>query len=301
MKKLFSLGLTVIPLILLTSLSASAKLGVVTTIPDLAAIAQEIGGDKVDVKSIARGDEDPHYLEPKPSYVVMANRADLLIEVGLQLESGWLPVLITQSRNPKIQSGNPGRLDASEGVKLLDVPTGGIDRSQGDVHPDGNPHYWLDPRNGLVIARSITTHLTALDSKNSDYYLSRLNQFKETLTEKIRGWEQAAAPLKGKRVVAYHKNFSYLTTWLGLSPLGYIEPKPGIPPSPAHTLELINIMNSQKTPFILTAGFYDMKAAQEISRMTDAKLLILPSSVGGAPGVKTYTDLFDAIIRQLTQ
>lgn len=278
---------------------AMAKLNVVTTIPDLAAIAQEIGGDKITVKSIARGDEDPHFLEPKPSYILIVNHADLLIEVGLQLEIGWLPVLITQSRNPKIQTGMHGRMDASEKIPLLEIPVGAIDRSQGDVHPDGNPHYWLNPQNGLVIAQEIAEHLSQLDPVNKDFYGLQLQTFQTKLKNKIVEWQKLASPLKGKTAVAYHKTTPYLADWLGLKIVDFIEPKPGIPPSPSHILALMDEMTKQKVPWIITASYYDMKAARELSEKTGAKVLVLPSSVGGNKEVSTYEELFDYLIAQL--
>ncbi len=290
-------GLTA--LIVSSPLSASAKLKVVASIPDLAALAQEVGGDLVEAQSIARGDQDPHYLEPKPSFALMLNRADLLIEAGLELESGWLPVLITQSRNPKIQPGTAGFMNAHDGVKILEIPTGPIDRSMGDVHPDGNPHYWLNPKNGLIIAKKISERLAQLDPPNAARYAENEKAFEQRLTQKITQWEREIVPLKGKKIITHHKSFSYFVDWTGMIVEGLIEPKPGIPPNPNHLLSLIQLIQTTKIPLIITENYYDPKPSKELAEKTGTKVLILPTSVGGEPQIKTYEDLFETLIRKL--
>lgn len=290
-------GLTA--LIVSSPLSASAKLKVVASIPDLAALAQEVGGDLVEAQSIARGDQDPHYLEPKPSFALMLNRADLLIEAGLELESGWLPVLITQSRNPKIQPGTAGFMNAHDGVKILEIPTGPIDRSMGDVHPDGNPHYWLNPKNGLIIAKKISERLAQLDPPNAARYAENEKAFEQRLTQKITQWEREIVPLKGKKIITHHKSFSYFVDWTGMIMEGLIEPKPGIPPNPNHLLSLIQLIQTTKIPLIITENYYDPKPSKELAEKTGTKVLILPTSVGGEPQIKTYEDLFETLIRKL--
>lgn len=283
------------------SLSAAAKLKVVTTIPDLAALTQAVGQDLVEVSSIARGDQDPHYLEPKPSYALMLNRADLLVEVGLEIESGWLPVLLTQSRNPKIQRGQSGHLAASEGLTILEIPTGPIDRSQGDVHPEGNPHYWMRPQNGLVIAKRISERLSELDPPHAQSFQQNFQNFEARLKQKVAQWEKDLALLRGKKIITHHKSFSYFVDWAGLQVVGLIEPKPGIPPSPGHILSLINLISSEKIPLIITENYYDPKPSRELAERTGAKVLILPTSVGGDPSIKSYEDLFDFLIKKLKE
>lgn len=289
--------------LLLISLSfpASAKLKVVTTIPDLAALTQEVGRDLVEVKSISRGDQDPHYLEPKPSFAILLNRADLLVEVGLDLEVGWLPVLLTQSRNPKIQTGQPGHLAASEGLRILEIPTGPVDRSQGDVHPFGNPHYWLDPRNGLKIAETIAQRLGQLDPSNATAYESNLRQFQDRLSRHISSWGKEIAPLHGKGIVTYHKSFSYFVDWTSLKVSGVIEPKPGIPPTPTHILTLIDLMKRDRANLIITENYYDPRPSRELSERTGAKAFLLPTSVGGEASIKSYEDLFDSLVKKLRE
>ncbi|HSA60069.1 MAG TPA: metal ABC transporter substrate-binding protein [bacterium] len=272
---------------------------VVGSIPDLAALAREVGGDLVETQTIARGDQDPHYLEPKPSFALMLNKADLLIEAGLELESGWLPVLITQSRNPKIQPGQNGFLNAAQELNILEIPTGPVDRSMGDVHPEGNPHYWMNPRNGLVIAKKIAQRLGELDPANASKFTGNYADFEKRLSDRIATWEKEAAPFRGKKVITHHKSFSYFVDWTGLKVEGLIEPKPGIPPNPSHLLSLIQLIQTEKIPLIITENYYDPKPSRELAEKTGAKVLILPTSVGGEPGIRTYEDLFEALIGRL--
>lgn len=296
-KKIFKLFCLIALLVL--SQTAHARLNVVTTTADLAAIAREVGGTLVIVKSICRGDQDPHYLEAKPSYAVLLNKADLLIEAGLDLEIGWLPVLLTQARNPKIQRGQPGHLDASKGVLLLEIPTGRIDRSLGDVHPLGNPHYWLNPENGFIIAGHVAQKLSELDPAHAGEYEQNLNVFTQRLTLKIASWKQNTSVLKHKKIITHHRTYSYLADWVGLNVVDVIEPKPGIPPSPFHILSLIEKIKSQHIELIVAENYLDPKPAQELGQKTGARVLFLPSSVGGLPGLSTYESLFDHIFQQM--
>lgn len=286
-------------LVFVLPLAAHAKLNVVATIPDLAAIAEEIGGDLVEVKSLCRGDQDPHYLEPKPSFIVAVNKADLLIEVGLELEIGWLPVLLTQSRNAEILRGQAGHLDASVGIPVLEIPSGKIDRSMGDIHPLGNPHYLLDPRNGLIVARQIAEKLSELDPANASGYTANGAAFESRLRQKIALWQRTAGPLRGRQIVSHHKSFSYLVNWLGIKVEGLIEPKPGIPPPPSHIHHLIQTITEKKISLIIAENFYDPKPAHELAKKTGATALILPGMVAGEAGIKTYADLFDFLIGKL--
>ena len=293
------LKLFLFSVLMLMPLTAAAKLKVVTTIPDFAALAKEVGQDLVEIETLARGDQDPHYLEPKPSYALKLNRADLLIDVGLELEVGWLPVLLTQSRNPHIQTGQVGHLTAAEGLAILEIPTGKIDRSQGDIHPQGNPHYWMKPQNGLEIAGRIAERLAKLDPTHADQYEENFRKFSVRLRQEIALWEKEMAPLKGEKIITYHKSFSYFVDWVGLNAVDQIEPKPGIPPAPAHILSLIERIQSEKIPIIITENYYDPKPSRELGQRTGAKVLILPTSVGGEAGIKTYEDLFEVLIERL--
>jgi zinc/manganese transport system substrate-binding protein len=287
--------------LLFFSTPAFAKLNVVASIPTFAALAQEVGKDLIDVKSLARGDQDPHFLEPKPSFAVLLNRADLLIEDGLELEIGWLPVLLVQSRNPKIQPGQKGYLNASEGLDILEIPSGNVSRAEGDVHPLGNPHYWLNPRNGLIIARHIANKLKELDPAHGAEYEQNYLQFEQRLKTKIALWEKKLAPFKGKKMITYHKSFSYFSDWSGIMIAGYVEPKPGIPPNPGHLLSVIDQIKAEKIPLILSENYYDTKASQQLSEKSGAKFLIVPTSVEGDAAVKTYEDLFDLLTQKLSE
>ncbi len=276
-----------------------AKVNVVTTTPDLAAIVSEVGGDLVSVKAIARGNQDPHYVQAKPSYMRMLNQADLLIYTGLELEVGWLPLLIQGARNPKISPGALGHLDASEGIRLLEIPDGKLDRSMGDVHPEGNPHYMLNPHNGLMVGQTIALRLSQLDPENATYYGKNLSVFQERLQAKIKVWETHLRDMKGKKIVTYHKLWEYLTDWLHLEIVGQVENKPGIPPSPRHVADLVAHMKAQDINLVLTSDYSDPKPAERVAEQAGAKLLVLPASVNGREGIETYADLFEVIVSQL--
>ncbi len=272
---------------------ASAAVNVVTTTEDLAALVREVGGDKVKVEAIARGYQDPHFVDPKPSFILKLHGADLLVAVGRELEIGWLPPLVQQSRNAKIQPGADGYLDASLTVKILELPTGQITRAMGDVHPQGNPHYWLDPDNGRLVAKAIQSKLEAMDHANSAYFAQRYADFDKRLTEASKRWSAAMAPYKGAKIVTYHRSWPNFADRFGLDVIGYVEPRPGIPPSPSHTLDLINEMKRQNVKLILVEPYFDLKTPQSIGRETGAEVLMLPPSVGGAKEVTDYIGLFD--------
>lgn len=279
--------------------AAAEKLRVVTTTAELAAIARAVGGELVEVKAIARGDQDPHYLEAKPSYMSLVNKADLLIYNGLELEIGWLPLLVQGGRNPRVLSGQPGNLEASASIPVLELPSGELDRSQGDVHPLGNPHYTLDPRNGLIIAQTIATRLQILDPGDAETFSRNLKQFQQELQQHIGQWERRAKDLRGRRVVTYHKNLEYLADWLGLVVADYIEDKPGVPPSPRHIAELVDHMKRDGMQVILYANFQEAMAPERVASQANALALALPISVGGEPGIATYADLFETILGRL--
>jgi zinc/manganese transport system substrate-binding protein len=278
---------------------AEGKLNVVATTEDLASIGREIGGDRISIESIARGYQDPHFVEAKPSFILKLQRADLLIGVGRELEIGWLPPLITQSRNGKIQPGAEGYLDASLGVEILEIPTGQITRAMGDVHPLGNPHYWLDPENGKRIGKEIADKLSELRPNDRAYFQQQLASFTSRLDEAEKRWLATMAPYKGTKVVTYHRSFPNFAKRFGLDIVGYVEPRPGIPPTPQHTLDLINEMKRQNVKIVMVEPYFDLKTPNSIGRETGAKVLVMPPSVGGVKEVTDYFKLFDYDINLL--
>ena len=279
---------------------AAGPLKVITTTEDLASIAREVAGDKATVESLSRGYQDPHFVEAKPSFVLKLNKADLLIAVGRELEIGWLPALITQARNARIQPGANGYLDASLTARILEIPTGQITRAMGDVHPSGNPHYWLDPENGKRIGKAVADKLAALDSANAAYYAQRYDDFQKRLTAAEARWTEMMAPHKGTKVVTYHRSWPNFADRFGLDVIGYVEPKPGIPPSPSHTIDLINAMKRQGIKLILVEPYFDLKTPNSIARETGGKVVVLPPSVGGEKEITDYIKLFDYDLKLLT-
>jgi zinc/manganese transport system substrate-binding protein len=278
---------------------ARAEIKVIATTEDLAAIAREIGGDRVEVEALARGFQDPHYVEAKPSFILKLHSADLLVVVGRELEGAWLPPLITQSRNAAIQLGGAGYLDASLTARILDIPTGQITRAMGDVHPLGNPHYWLEPGNGRRIAAALRDRLSQLSRADADYFAGRYADFDRRLAEAEARWQAAMASYANLRVVTYHRSWPNFADAFGLDVVGYVEPKPGIPPSPAHTLQLMEEMKRLGVKLILVEPYFDLKTPDAIARETGAKVLVMLPSVGGEERVKTYFDLFDYDINLL--
>jgi zinc/manganese transport system substrate-binding protein len=273
--------------------AAEGALDVVATTEDLAALTREVGGDRVKVEALARGYQDPHFVEPKPSFIMRLNQADLLVLVGRELEIGWLPALITQSRNPRIQPGARGYLDASLTARILDIPTGQITRAMGDVHPEGNPHYWLEPGNGRRIAQAIAGRLTELSPDDAEVFKARLADFDRRLTEAERRWDAMMAPYRGSRIVTYHRSWPNFAERFGLDVIGYVEPKPGIPPSPGHTLQLMQEMKRQNVKLIAVEPYFDLKTPNAIARDTGARVLVLAPSVGGVKEARDYFSLFD--------
>lgn len=279
--------------------TALAQLRVVTTTEDLAAIAREIGGDRIRVAAIAKGYQDPHFVDPKPSFILEVNRADLLILVGRELELGWLPTLLTSGRNAKVQPGAAGHLDASQNVKILEIPTGQITRAMGDVHAQGNPHYWLDPGNGRLIAQAIRDRLSQLQPADRATFDSRYADFDRRLAEAERRWDAAMAPYRGAKIVTYHRSWPNFVARFGLDVIGYVEPKPGIPPAPAHTIALIGEMKRQGVKVIIVEPYFDTRAPQAIASQVGGMVVELAPSVGGMPGTETYLALFDYNVRVL--
>src|SRR5712671_3420875 len=272
------LALLVLVGTLLSPAAEAKKLNVVTSTTDMAALTQEVGGDKISVESIAKGYQDPHFVEAKPSFLLKLRQADLLVAVGLQLEIGWLPPLITQCGNPKIQVGAPGYLDASQFAEILDIPTGTVTRAMGDVHPLGNPHYWLDPDNGRRIAKGIAAKLGDLDPADTGYFQERFQDFDKRLGAAEQKWETEMKPFHGRKVVTYHNSFPNFAKHFGLNVIGYVEPRPGIPPTPSHTIELIGLMKRENCKVVLVEPYFDLKTPNSIGAATGAKVLVyLPS------------------------
>jgi len=275
------------------------KLNIVTSTTDLASLAQEIGGDRISVDSIAKGYQDPHFVEAKPSFLLKLRHADLLIAVGLELEIGWLPPLITQSGNPRIQPSAAGYLDASQFAEILEIHRGQITRAMGDVHPQGNPHYWLDPDNGRRIAKGIAGKLAQLDPENASYFQQRFQDFDKRLTAAEQNWDAQMRPYTGRKVVTYHNSWPNFAKHFKLNVVGYVEPRPGIPPSPGHTLELIQAMRRDNVKIIMVEPYFDLKTPDSIARETGGKVLVMTPSVGGEKPVTDYFKLFDYDINLL--
>ena len=288
--------------LLATSLAATpagAALRVVTTTEDLASLTREVGGDKVTVVALSKGYQDPHFVEPKPSFILEVSRADLLIAVGRELEIGWLPTLITSSRNAKIQPGAKGYLDASLTVKILEIPTGQLTRAMGDVHPQGNPHYWLDPDNGRLMAQAILAKLTELSPADKATFEQRYADFDRRLGAAEKQWDAALAPYKGAKLVTYHRSWPNFMERFGLDVIGYVEPKPGIPPSPSHTLDLIAEMKRQGVKVIVVEPYFDKKTPQAIANQVGGVVLELAPSAGGTKEATDYIQLFDYDVKTL--
>ena len=300
-RRLFCMGSVCLLAFSLAVPAQAKKLNVVTATTDMAALAQEVGGDRISVESIAKGYQDPHFVEAKPSFLLKLRQADLLIVVGLQLEIGWLPPLITQSGNARIQVGANGYLDASQFAEILDIPTGTVTRAMGDVHPLGNPHYWLDPDNGRRIAKGIAGKLGDLDPTDASYFQERYQDFDKRLTAAEQKWEAEMKPFHGRKVVTYHNSFPNFAKHFGLNVIGYVEPRPGIPPTPSHTIELIGLMKRENCKVILVEPYFDLKTPNSIARETGGKVVQYLPSVGGEKDVTDYFKLFDYDIGLLTQ
>jgi zinc/manganese transport system substrate-binding protein len=290
-------GFLVAGLLALLPAAASAKVRVVSTIPDFGAIAKEVGGDRVEVTALVRPTQDPHFLDAKPSFVVDLNRADLVLLAGMELEAGWLPPLLVGARNGRIQRGADGYLDCSTLIPPMEVES--ADRSKGDVHPGGNPHYWNDPRNGVRLARGIAKRLSAIDPKGEAQYRAGAATFVTRLEAKMVGWRRALEPRKGTKVVVYHRSWTYFLDWAGYEEAGALEPKPGIPPSPSHVAGLVKRVQAENVRYVIQESFYPTSLSKIFAGKAGAKLEVLPTMVG-AEGTKSYIDVIDALVRRLT-
>jgi len=286
--------------VMLFSGQALAKLNVVTTLPDFAQIVEELGGERVETQALILGTEDAHFVDPKPSHVVRLNQADLVVVIGLELEIGWVPTLLRQCRNADLQPGSLGYFDASTAIQPKEVPLN-IDRTMGDLHPGGNPHYYTSPVEMKRVAEALSTRLIALDPEGTSLYEERLKIFREKYDRKMKEWEEAAAHLKGKNVVQYHKSWIYLLDWLGMKAIGDLEPKPGIPPSAGHVTKLLKLVKSQNVEFVLQTVYESKRLSKVFASKSGARLLAMPSMVGSYPEVKTVWDKWDLMIAMLTE
>lgn len=285
--------LAVIALLAGIAPAQAASLKVVATTEDLASLIREVGGDRVQVDALARGYQDPHFVEAKPSFVLKLHAADLLVAVGRDMEIGWLPPLVNQSRNARIQVGAAGYLDASLTARILEIPQGQITRAMGDVHPLGNPHYWLDPANGRHIAEAIRLKLAAMSPGDADYFAGRFADFDRRLAAAEARWDAAMAPYKGLKIVTYHNSWPNFCQRFGLDVVGYVEPRPGIPPSPSHILELIQEMKRTGIKIVLVEPYFDLRTPNAVARETGARIVVMPPSVGGEKEIGDYITLFD--------
>ena len=275
---------------------AFAKLNIAATLPWIGSIASEIGQDKVRVTSFVKPNQDPHFVAAKPSMILDVRKADILMYNGMDLEIGYLPVLVESSKNPKIQPGNPGNFDCSKFIDPIEVPTS-VDRSMGDVHPQGNPHYQLSPKNILRVAEGIAGILSKTDPENAGFYMKNFSSFRKRLEEKQREW--SAIPLRGKTFVAYHKFIEYLALELGFEIVGYIEPKPGIPPSASYVEKLVDMIRRSKPNAILSLSYYPQKEVKFLSEKTGVKSIIVPHDVGETEKVKDWFSLMDEVLKSL--
>ncbi|WJW74681.1 metal ABC transporter substrate-binding protein [Thiohalobacter sp. IOR34] len=286
-------------LLFMTTFNSHAALRVVTTTQDLAAIAEAVGGERVQVQSLTPGTRDPHYATAKPSMIRKVFRADLLLVIGSDMEIGWLPPLLQSARNSRVQPGNPGYLDLSSVIPLLGKINGPVSRAMGDVHAKGNPHYWLDPRNGIRMARAIATRLGELDPVHKDEFHHRFKAFVQTMDDKLPVWRSKLSHLRGQSVIAYHKSFVYLADAFGFRIVDEVEPIPGIAPSAASLNALITRIRNEHIGLLIMEPYYERRSARYLNEQTGIRTVVLPQSVGAQPGIHTYFDLFDAIVAAL--
>src|SRR5438034_671799 len=273
--------------------AAEAKLNVIATTPDLAAIAREVGGNNVEITTLAKPTEDPHFVDAKPSFIVKLNRADVLIEGGAELEIGWLPALLDQSRNSKLAPGAPGHVACAQGVSLLEVPST-LDRSRGDIHAAGNPHYLVDPVNAKIVAQHIADAFCAQDEKDCLAYRANLKKFSDAIDTKLAEWERILAPFKGQQVVAYHNSWLYFGNRFGLKIDLFLEPKPGVPPTPTHLAEVIMRMKQDKVHVIIVDPYLNRRTAETVGEKTGATVVDVSQFPGGIKGTeKGYISLMD--------
>ena len=285
---------------IVTSALYATKIVVVTTTSDLKSITELIGNDKVDVSSIATGFQNPHFVDPKPSYIIKLSKADMFVTVGLDLETGWSPQLLSSSRNPKIQKGSNGYVDASVGVTLMQVPSS-LNRGEGDIHIFGNPHYWLDPVNGKQIAKNICDGLEKISPENKAFFEANLKAFNARIDLKLEEWAMKMSHYKGSKIIAYHNEWCYFENRFGMNIVDFLEPKPGIPPTPTQLVKIISEIKSNAIKVIISSPYFTTSSSDVVSQQTSAKTVILGTSVGAFDSIKDYFDLFDYDIDKLIQ
>jgi ABC-type Zn uptake system ZnuABC Zn-binding protein ZnuA len=290
----------ILSFILSVSSKADSKIKVVTTLTDLKSITEEIGGDKVEAFAIATGFQNPHFVDPKPSYILKLSKADMFVTVGLDLEVGWVPPLLNSARNAKIQKGGEGYVDASVNVPLLQVPSS-VNRAEGDIHIYGNPHFWIDPVRGKQIAQNIFEGLARVSPENRDFFQANLNRFNAKIDAKIKEWTARMAPYKGARIIAYHNEWVYFEERFGLHIVDFLEPKPGIPPTPNQLLKVIGEIKREQIKVIISSPYFTTESADLVARQTGAKVVILATSVGADESIKNYFDLFDNDVNRLVE
>lgn len=280
--------------------SAPARLNLVVTTPDLAALAREVGGGRVDITTLAKPTEDPHFVDAKPSFILKLNRADALIEGGAELEIGWLPPLLQGARNPKLAPGQPGRIVCAQGIRMLEVPAT-LDRSQGDLHAVGNPHFTTDPLNGRTVARTIADALARLDPTSADYFQANAKKFAERLDAKMAEWQKRLEPFAGRQVVTYHNYWTYFAARFGLRMELFLEPKPGIPPTPSHLRAVVEQMKARNVTVIMVQPYVSRKSAEKVAELTGAVVLDVAAFPGGTKGTEGYLEWVDSVVQALAR
>ncbi len=278
--------------------SASAKIKVVATLPDYAAIARDVGGDNVEVTTLAKPTEDPHFVDARPSFVVQLRNADVLIDGGAELEMGWLPPLLQNARNPKVQSGQPGRVEASQGIRLMEVPAE-LSRAAGDVHAMGNPHFMVDPIIAKAVAQHIAQTFAAVDPAHAAAYQTNEQRFETTINARLQEWGAKLLPYRGQSLVAYHDSWPYFAHRFGFNISLFLEPKPGIPPSPSHLANVISQMKAQKIKAIIVEPYHDRKIAEKVAQATGAKVVDFAQFPGALPNTDSYVKMVDALVNNL--
>ena len=279
---------------------SNSKIAVVTTLTDLKSITEALGGDKVDVFAIATGYQNPHFVDPKPSYILKLSKADLFVTVGLDLETGWVPPLLNSARNSKIQKGSAGYVDASTSVPLLQVPSS-VNRAEGDIHIYGNPHYWLDPVRGKQIAYAIYQGLVRISPENTALFQTNLKSFNDKIDAKVKEWTMRMAPFRGSNIIAYHNEWPYFEDRFGLHIVDFLEPKPGIPPSPNQLVKVIGEIKRENIKVIITSPYFTTESADLVARQTGANVVVLATSVGAEDEIKSYVDLFEYNVGKLVE
>jgi len=287
--------------LVLLAVPAFADLKVAASLGDLASVAQYVGGKHVTAISLCKGYEDPHFVPAKPSLMKAIQDADVFISVGLELDGGWLPLVIPGSRNPKIQVGAKGFVDASEGVNVMEKPTGTVSRAEGDVHPLGNPHYYTDPQNLVVVADHLAQVFSDLDPANAADYAANAKSFDEKMDTSLKEWEKEMKPLKGKPIVTFHRNFGYFAERFGLKVFGTVEPKPGIPPNPRYLSETAESMKTAGVKVVLYQPYYDADASEQLAKKAEGVAVEIPTEVGGMPEAKDVFSKFDFIVSTLVK